>query len=116
MCLDSSIGGEGGGMKNKTTYICFLKPVFLLFAASLIDIYLIMGILAKYWMFNLNDFFGACLYALPIGLFSSLLLLLNFKYKFLWHLSFQLSLPHASLFLSRLEPHVKAAIGVVFRQ
>jgi len=69
-------------MRNEVTRINFLKTVFVLFSVSLVDIYLIMGILAKYWMFNLNDFFGACLYALPIGLFSSLSLLLNFKYKF----------------------------------
>ena len=68
-------------MKNKIMGSRFLKTVLLLFGVSLVDMYLIMGILAKYWMFNFNDFGGACLYACPIGLLSSVPLLFTFKHN-----------------------------------
>ena len=57
----------------------FFKAVLLLFGVSLLDMYLIMGIVARYWMFNYNDLLLACLYALPIGLISSIPLLFTFK-------------------------------------
>ena len=57
----------------------FFKAVLLLFGVSLLDMYLIMGIVARYWMFNYNDFLLACLYALPNGLISSIPLLFTFK-------------------------------------
>jgi hypothetical protein len=57
----------------------FFKAVLLLFGVSLLDMHLIMGIVARYWMFNYNDFLLACLYALPIGLISSIPLLFTFK-------------------------------------
>ncbi|MGI6100671.1 MAG: hypothetical protein ACOYD3_13100 [Kiritimatiellia bacterium] len=57
----------------------FFKAVLLLFGVSLLDMHLIMGIVARYWMFNYNDLLLACLYALPIGLISSIPLLFTFK-------------------------------------